>query len=137
VIAASLQTGRSPTPKAIGISFFSWQPQIGFLSSLNCGSDRRSPAQARGKRSAGGYPTFCTCVINSLNTVNWEGQAMNLLQKLVALGAAAFILVLVPTLIATPFDYRWFYYAALAVAAYGVWLLVKSSSDPSSKGDSK
>jgi len=62
---------------------------------------------------------------------------MNLLQKLIALGAAAFILVLVPTLISTPFDYRWFYYAALAVAGYGVWLLFKSSSDPSSKGDSK
>ena len=60
---------------------------------------------------------------------------MNLLQKIVALGAVAFILVLVPTLVAVPFDYRWFYYAALAVAGYGVWLIVRGSSDPSSGND--
>lgn len=62
---------------------------------------------------------------------------MTTLNKLIMLGAAAFVLVLVPTLVSVPFDYRWFYYAALAVAAYGVWLLVKSSSEPSSKDDSK
>lgn len=62
---------------------------------------------------------------------------MTTLNKLIALGAAAFVLVLAPTLIQTPFDYRWFYYAALAVAAYGVWLLFRSSSEPSSKDDSK
>ena len=62
---------------------------------------------------------------------------MPLINKLVLLGAAAFILVLLPTLIETPFDYRWFYYAALAVALVGVWMIIRGSSEPSSKEDSK
>jgi len=66
-----------------------------------------------------------------------KGHAVNLLQKIVALGAAAFILVLVPTLVSVPFDYRWFYYAALAVAGYGVWVIVKGSMEPSSDKDRK
>ena len=60
---------------------------------------------------------------------------MNLIQKLIILGAIAFILFMLPDLVATPFDYRWFYYAALVVVAYAVWLLFKASSESSSSGE--
>jgi hypothetical protein len=77
-------------------------------------------------------------VINSSNGLlgsKIRVRAVNLLQKIVVLGATAFILVLAPTLVSVPFDYRWFYYAAIVVVGFGIWLIVKGSSDASSDKD--
>ena len=52
---------------------------------------------------------------------------MSLLQRLFILAAIGFTLVLLPEFFAFPFDRRWFYYVALAIVIYAVWLIVRSS----------
>jgi uncharacterized membrane protein len=64
---------------------------------------------------------------------------MTLIQKLMVLGAIAFVLVLIPSLLPltgiAPWMTNAFYYPALAVVIYAVYLIVRSgTSQPGKTG---
>ena len=62
---------------------------------------------------------------------------MTLIQKLIVLGAIAFVLVLIPSLLPltgiAPWMTNAFYYPALAVVIYAVYLIVRSGMGQSGK----
>lgn len=60
--------------------------------------------------------------------MSWSN--MSLIQKLIVLGAVAFVLVLIPTLLPlvgiAPWMTNAFYYPALAVVIYAVYLIARA-----------
>jgi len=62
---------------------------------------------------------------------------MTLIQKLIILGAIAFVLVLIPSLLPlvgiAPWMTKAFYYPALAVVIYAIYLIVRASMGASGK----